>query len=264
MLLNSRALTKIQSIILIAVIVVAAVAAYVMLSKPESSETIKIGICADLDQAGGKSIWQAAVLAAEQVNAEGGVLGRNLTIVKEDDDLETIHDLTVAHKTFTRLVTVDEADFIISYWNGIGYREIAADHKKILFTVFDNTEELTQGVLDNYDRYKYYFRTGVGNFTAVIDSITDSIFLCREHTGFNKIAFIYHSFMQDTTSSVIDTLDEYGFDVVLAESLLPTVIDFSSYFARAEAAGAEILYPIIVLESAAIPLTISSPPISVL
>ena len=253
--MNSRALTKIQSIILIAIIVVAAVgAAYVLLGgEQESLETIKIGICADLDQAGGKSIWQAAVLAAEQVNVEGGVLGRNLTIVAEDDDGETALDPTIATNALTRLITFDEADFIISYWNGMGYREIAADHKKILFTVFDNTEELTQGVLDNYDRYKYYFRAGVGNLTVNTDTITDSIRLCREHTGFNKIALIYTFFVQDMASSVIDTLDEYGFDVVLTESFSPNVVDFSSYFARAEAAGAEIFYPMIFREPLAIP-----------
>ena len=51
--MNSKALTKIQSIILITVVVVAAVGgavAYVLLSgEDHSSGTIKIGVCADLD-----------------------------------------------------------------------------------------------------------------------------------------------------------------------------------------------------------------------
>lgn len=82
--MNAKALTRIQSIILGFIIVVAAVvggAAYVFLNgPPQSTEDIRIGICSDLDMPTGKDIWQAVVLATEQINAAGGVLGRNFTI----------------------------------------------------------------------------------------------------------------------------------------------------------------------------------------
>jgi branched-chain amino acid transport system substrate-binding protein len=252
-LLNSKALTKIQTIVLIAVIIVAAVgagAAYVLLGgQTQSSDTIKIGVCADLDQPDGKSVCQGAVLAAEQVNAEGGVLGRDLEIVAEDDDSATSGDSSFASSAFTKLISVDEADFTISQY-GSTYREIASNHKKILFILSEVTDELTQGVLDNYDTYKYLFRSGLGNETSAVNGITDSIVVCRNHTGFNKVAFLYHVFVGDLVSSIIDTLDEYGFDVVLSEGIPYDVIDFSSYFARAEEAGAEILYPLIFGDAA--------------
>ena len=246
-MLDSEALTKIQSIILIAVIVVAAVgagAAYILLGgEEEPLESIKIGVCADVDGTYGKAIWQGAVLAAEQVNAEGGVLGRNLTIVEEDDDSETTQDPGSASSAFTKLMTVDEADFVIANLFGTLYREKASEYKTILFILGDTDNELTQGVLDNYDGYKYFFRAGWGNQTSALNGVTDSLLVCRNHTGFNKIAFIYHFLMESTVSSVTDKLDEYGFDVVLSEPFAGDVMDFSSYFAKAEAAGAEILYP---------------------
>ena len=256
-LLNSEALSKIQSIILIAVIVVAAVGggvAYVLLSgEQQSAETIKIGVIADIDNIGGKTVLQGAKLAAEQVNAEGGVLGRNFEIVAEDDDIESGNrDLEVATNAITRLITVDEADFIVSAGYGLTYREIAFEHKKILFTVFDPRDELTQGVLDNYDRYKYYFRSGTGNVTAAVEGVTESIFVCRNHTGFNKIGFIYGFSIKSIVSSIIDSLEELGFEVVLSEPVASDVVDFSSHFARAEAAGVEILCPYI-FGSAGIP-----------
>jgi flagellar basal body-associated protein FliL len=75
-LFNSEALTKLQSIILVVVIVFAllgAVVVFIFLGEQEpSSEIIKIGVCADLDQPNGKAVWQGAVLAAEQVNDQGG------------------------------------------------------------------------------------------------------------------------------------------------------------------------------------------------
>ena len=247
-MLDSEAATKTQAVILIVVIVVAGAggaAAYLLLREEEQSgETIKIGVCADLDQPGGKSIWQGAVLAAEQVNAEGGVLGRNLSIVAEDDDSDTTADSSFASAAFTKLITVDEADFTISAY-GSTYREIASNNKKILFTLSEITDELTQGVLENYDKYKYFFRSGTGNLTSAVNGITDSLVVCRNHTGFNKIAVIYHFIVKDLVSAINDKLGEYGFDVVLSESILFNVMDFSSYFAKAEAAGAEILYPFI-------------------
>jgi branched-chain amino acid transport system substrate-binding protein len=255
-LLDSQGLTKIQLIILIAVIIIAVGggAAYVLLDgEQQSSETIKIGIIADIDNIGGKAVLQGAKLAAEQVNAEGGVLGKNFEIVAEDDDIESGNmDLAVATNAITRLITVDKADFIVSTYLGMHYREIAFEHKKILFTLYDATEELTQGVLDNYDRYKYYFRTGAGNGTAAVEGVTESMVVCRNFTGFNKIAFIYWSGVEDFVSSVTDVLEKQGFDVVLSEPVAFDTIDYSGCFARAEEAGAEILYPLIY-SSGAIP-----------
>jgi branched-chain amino acid transport system substrate-binding protein len=217
-----------------------------------SSETIKIGICADLDNTMGRSILQGAKLAAEQVNAEGGVLGMNFEIVAQDDDSETSYEPIAASNAFAKLISVDEADFIISMTYGLMYREIAFEHKKIFFTVFDTMDEFTQGVLDNYDRYKYCFRAGVGNFTAAIKGNTESVVVCRNHTGFNKVAFIYGAYMEDSVSSMTDTLEKQGFDVVLSQPVAPETIDYSSAFAKAEAAGAEILFPM-VFETKGIP-----------
>lgn len=246
-MLDSRALAKVQSIILVVVIVGAAVGggvAYVVLSGGQgSAETIKIGICADIDDTSGTSVLQGALLAAEQVNAEGGVLGRNFEIVAEDDDAITPpFDTNVAINAFTKLIAGDKADFIVSYWLGLHYREIAFEHKKILFTLADGMDEFTQGVLDNYDRYKYCFRTGNGNATTAIEGMAYSLIACRNHTGFNKVAFSYWHQFESAVLGLSDVLDEYGFDVVVFEPFVD-VLDFSSVFAKVEASGAEILFP---------------------
>ena len=250
---NSKALTKIQSVVVIAIIVFASVGggiAYVLLSGQEQSgETIKIGVCADLDSSFGKSIWQEAVLAAEQVNAEGGVLGRNFTIVAEDDDDESPSvDIATATNAFTKLITVDEADYVV--YSGAGglsltFQDIAAEHKIILFGDLDAADELTQRVLDNYEKYKYYFRVGIPNATSANDGVTESIRVIRDYTGFNKVAFVYHDPMghqDDNVARYTDTLLEYGFEVVYTANVPLDTVDFSSYFAVAEASGAEILY----------------------
>ena len=193
--LDSKALTKIQSAALIAVIVVATVAgslAYMFWVVPaQPSENIRIGVSCDLDGPYGKGVWQAVMLAAEQVNAEGGILGKNLTVVAEDDDGDTA-DPVVATTALTKLVTADKADFVISDQLTLArvYQDICADHQKIYFSVGSSANEDTQRVVDNYERYKYFFRIWSPNSTSGIDGEFDSIRTLKEYSGFSKVAVL--------------------------------------------------------------------------
>jgi len=246
--LDSEALTKIQSVVLVAIVFLSTlvgVVTYIVLSgQDQTIETIKIGICDDLDDSGGRSAWRGAVLAAEEVNAEGGVLGRQFEIVAEDDDSATPpFDVTVMTNALTRLITVDKADFIFKgYQIPFVAQDLCADHKVIMFSVLPQ-DELTQRVADDYERYKGFFRVGMGNTTSSINGLADSISTLRNYTGFVKIAFLSldNPFAKKWYSEVANTLEEQGFEIVYENSYPPEIIDFSSYFAAIEASGAEIL-----------------------
>jgi branched-chain amino acid transport system substrate-binding protein len=252
---DSSAITKVQSVILITVIVVATVSstAYVLLSREDQpSDTIKIGVCADLDGSSGKIVWQEVVLAVEQINAEGGVLGCDFEVVAVDDDSESgSYDVAFATNALTRLITVDKADFIINSGSGgfsPTYQEIIFQHEKILFDGYATGDELTKRVLDDYERYKYYFRAGIPNATSATNGVVDSFLVFKEYTGFNNAALIAHDIpgVADRQEKYVASLNEKGFDVVYTTRIPLDTIDFSSYFAAAEAAGAELAYCTIV------------------
>ena len=57
-----------------------------MSGEEKISETIKIGICADLDTLTGRGTHRGAILAAEQINEQGGLLGKTIEIIAEDSD----------------------------------------------------------------------------------------------------------------------------------------------------------------------------------
>ena len=256
--MDSKALTKIQSVILIAIIAVAAVAgsvAYVLWNGPaQSTETIIIGVCADLDNYYGKAVWRAALLAAEQINAQGGVLGRNLTVVGEDDDSETPPgDIAVATNALTKLITVDKADYVTSPQtvNVKVYQDICAEHQKIFFSTGSNNDNDTQRVLDNYDKYKYFFRVWAPNATSDIDIGVDSLLTVRNYTGFTKVALLVENilFLSQVATGIKKLLPDYGFDVVYYNTFPPGTTDFTSYFAAIEASGAEILDPMVISQS---------------
>jgi branched-chain amino acid transport system substrate-binding protein len=232
---------------------VAGSAAYILWNgQVQANETIKIGVCADLDAAFGKAIWRGAELAAEQVNAEGGVLGSNFTIVAEDDDSETppAGDIAVGTNALTKLITVDQADYVISSSTYIQvYQDICAQHKKILFSFADSDND-TQRVLENYDKYKYFFRPSTNN-TVAIDSETDSLRTLRNYTGFTKVALLIEDFTGFTlmAEGMKKLLLNYGFDVIYYNTFPPGTTDFTSYFAAIEASGAQILSPLVISQS---------------
>lgn len=247
MVSGSYAITRIHSVILAAIIIVAAVAgslAYFFLNSQGASETIKIGLCVDLDGIGGGVFYKEAVLAVEHINAEGGILGKKLELVAEDDDSETPpFDIVTATNAFTRLITVDNADFILASYSIPIYQEIAAEHKKILLDIATADDEHTQKVIDDYDRYKYYFRTGSPNMTSAQEGVTEALVLCRELTSFSKVALVSQVpvLRAEGNSYFAGSFEKAGFEVVYQADIPYDAVDFSSYFANAEAAGAEIM-----------------------
>ena len=255
--MDSKALTKVRSAVLIAIIAVAAVggstAYYLLNGKTQGTANIRIGVCSDLDMTYGKSAWRGAVLAAEQVNAQGGILGRNLTVVAEDDDSETPPgDIAVATNALTKLITVDKADYVLSTALYVQvYQDICSQHQTIYFSGGSLSDNDTQRVLDNYSKYKYFFRPG-SNASSGIAGQCDCLRTLKNYTGFTKVALLVEdlpALFGQLAAGMKSLLPAYGFDVVYYNTFPPGTTDFTSYFAAIEASGAQILSPLVVSQS---------------
>ena len=259
--MGSKAVTKLQTVILISIVVIAGlvgVAAYVLLSgQDQFADTIKIGVLADLDGVLGKPTLQAAILAAEQINAEGGILGRTVEVIGEDTDQESgILDVGRITSALNRLLSFHEVDYIYSIapmGAGITVQNIIAEHKTITFSSA-SANEFTERVLDDYDTHKYFFRVGF-NQTSANQGKTESLLLLREQTGFNKVGYLAEAFWGKETRERWDYEwpEVYGFDLVYKGTFPWGTMDFTSYFAQAEAAGVEILVPLVAYGG--VPLT---------
>ena len=151
----------------------------------------------------------------------------------------------------TRLITYREADYIISSdpdaYN-LPYQDTVAEHKKILLLTRSVLDEITQRVIDDYNKYKYSFRVLYPNITTTNDNGIASLLTLRNYTGFNKIGFLYEYIIN--LNKAVERFEQYlpevyGFDIVYNVKCPLRNIDFTSYFAAAEAAGVEILYPLI-------------------
>jgi branched-chain amino acid transport system substrate-binding protein len=245
--LNKKALTKIRTATLLVIIIIIATVGgvtYMFWSGSEQTgDVIKIGLCADINMPLGKAAIQGLTLAAEQINAEGGILGRQVEVIGEDSDSEEHYDLSKMTAAFNRLLTYHKVDFVIGGGGEGVLIETAADHRIIMFGTAMSDDAYTQMVQENYDRYKYFFRT-IQNTTIRGTDFVKSILYLRELTGFNKIAYIatdYGPSAEATYDELRNSLENFGFEYVYDDRFIIGTVDFSSYLGAAEAAGAEIL-----------------------
>jgi len=124
---------------------------------------IKIGVIGPMNFMQGRGQWNGATMAAEEINAKGGVqVGKEkmkIELVKADsNEFISVIDATNAME---RLITLDKVDFIVG-----GYRteavlpmqDIAMDNKKIFIGCGAADVKLCDRVAQNYNRYKYFFR----------------------------------------------------------------------------------------------------------
>jgi branched-chain amino acid transport system substrate-binding protein len=99
------------------------------------AEEIKIGVVAPLTGAAsttGTDVWQAAVMAADEINAQGGVNvnGVNMQILLIKGDTETSPAAGV--KVVTKLITEDDVDLLVGgFSSAVTYADsvTAAEHK---------------------------------------------------------------------------------------------------------------------------------------
>jgi len=123
---------------------------------------LKIGVLAPLSgpyAAGGTSFVQAATLAAEQANAEGGVLGQRVAIAVGD----TQGRVDVAKSEALRLVSREKVSALVGAYlseETVGVMEVAAAERTVLIVPVAATAEITDKVRQEYDRYRYVFRVG--------------------------------------------------------------------------------------------------------
>ena len=125
-------------------------------------DALKIGVLAPLSgpyAAGGTSFVQAATLAVEQVNAEGGVFGQQVTIVVGD----TQGRVDVAKAEALRLVSREKVSALVGAYlseETVGVMEVAAAQRTVLLVPVAATAEITDKVRQEYARYRYVFRVG--------------------------------------------------------------------------------------------------------
>ena len=130
---------------------------------------IKIGVIGPMQFQMGEHHWMGATLAADEINAAGGIKVGNDTykikLVKVDsNELVSPSDAATAAE---KAITVDKVDFLMGTIRSeaaLAVQEVAMDYNKIFMVCGSSETKMSDKVKENYDRYKYWFRvTPVSN-----------------------------------------------------------------------------------------------------
>ena len=150
-------------IVLVALVVVLACAPAEETALPPEAEPITIGVLGPLKLMLGEAMWNGAQLAAEEINAAGGIsVGgdkRTIRLVKEDtNELMSVPDAIAAAE---RLVSRESPYMVtgtIKTECAFPIMDLCASNGILYFTTGTGAPQLPEEVKKDYEKYKTWFR----------------------------------------------------------------------------------------------------------
>ncbi len=200
-----------------------------------AAEPIKIGVPAPLSGAyasAGIDIVNAAKLAADQINAKGGVLGRPLAIVPEDDAC----DAQTAVQAAQKLIDSGVVAVAGGYCSGAALPELSTLHRRNIPYVLDasTNPQLTEM------GYKDAFRTigrddEQGPFAA---SFMTNVLHAKRAAVINDNT----TYSKGLAVATVAALKKDGVDVVYNNAITPGQMDYSPVLTRVAALNPDVIY----------------------
>ena len=122
----------------------------------DESGPIKIGVIAEAQAVAGSSIPSAAQLAADEINAKGGVDGRKIEIVSYDNHSSSAESV----RAFQRAVNEDHVSAVIASYVSevvLALEPWAARLKTVMITPGAASDVITANIAKDYEHNKYTF-----------------------------------------------------------------------------------------------------------
>jgi branched-chain amino acid transport system substrate-binding protein len=137
------------------------------------AKKIKIGVIGPMKFVQGIGHWNGAVLAAEQINAKGGVKvgDKMMEIELVQADSNEFINVTDATNAMERLITQDNVNFVVGGFRSeavLPMQDIACENKVLFIGCGAAHPQLCSRVAENYSTYKYFFRGTPFNSTFLV------------------------------------------------------------------------------------------------
>jgi branched-chain amino acid transport system substrate-binding protein len=132
------------------------IAGYGPVARADGKEPIRIAVIAEAQSVAGSSIPGAAQLAADEINARGGVDGRKIEITTYDNHSSAADSV----RAFQRAVSEDHANAVIASYVSevvLTLEPWASRLKTVMITPGAASDVITQNIAKDYDANKYTF-----------------------------------------------------------------------------------------------------------
>lgn len=205
-------------------------------------EPIKIGVISEQSAIVGQAILQGAQLAADDINAKGGINGRKLEIISYDDHSSA----SDAVRAYQRAVQQDHVSAVVATFISevaLAIEPWAARLHMPTITPAAASNLITKQVHDKYDQFKYMFEGWFPSpilAQAVCDASGD-IFAKGLHMKTAAIMSEDADWTAPLDDSMLKCLPQHGLTVVDHVRFNPDTTDFTPIYNGIEAEKPDVI-----------------------
>jgi len=250
--------------------VIAAVLVAVLLvagctTQPATTTTLKVGVVASMTgpaSTTGKDVWQSAQLAADEINAKGGVfvksLGKNMTIQLVQGDDESTRE--GGQKAVTKMITDDKIDVLVGGFSSAvvtAHQSIVAEHRVPYIITGASSSTVTHRT--DIDTSTMFHHAPITDASASQTTVfVDEVIRPAINEKFGRpadqplrMAVIYQDspFGKGALATIESTIAAKGLKikVVANETYKMGETDFRTILTSVKAKGPDVVYPIAFL-----------------
>lgn len=219
----------------VALVIAATSLGFAQTAASQTQEPIKIGVIGEESSLAGGSITKAALLAAEDINAKGGVNGRRIQVIPYDDHSSAAE----AVRAFQRAVSEDKVVAVIGTYLSEVALAIEPWSSRLhmpFITPGAASTEISKRVHDDYEHYKYTFH-GWLNVAFQAQSICDfsrDILVTQFHLKTTVVMSEDAAWTTPLDARYLECLPKSGLEVLDHVRFNPDTTDFTPIFNQIE------------------------------
>jgi branched-chain amino acid transport system substrate-binding protein len=207
-----------------------------------AADPIKIGVIAEAQAIAGASIPQAAQLAADEINANGGVDGRKIEIVSYDNHSSSADSV----RAFQRAVNEDKVNAVIASYISevvLALEPWASRLKTPFVTPGAASNEISKSVHADYEKNKYTFHgylTSAALALSVCDGAKD-LLVDKMHMKTAVIMSEDAAWTKPLDIGYEECLPKIGLKVLDHIRFSPDTTDFTPIFNKIEGSKPDVI-----------------------
>jgi branched-chain amino acid transport system substrate-binding protein len=207
-----------------------------------AADPIKIGVIAEAQAIAGASIPQAAQMAADEINAKGGVDGRQIEIIAYDNHSSSADSV----RAFQRAVNEDKVNIVIASYISevvLALEPWASRLKTPFITPGAASNEISKSVHSDYEKNKYTFHgylTSAALALSVCDAAKD-LLVDQKHMKTAVIMSEDAAWTKPLDAGYEECLPKVGLKVLDHVRFSPDTTDFTPIFNKIEGAKPDVI-----------------------
>lgn len=208
-------------------------------------DTVKIGVLAPEPENNpiGASIANSAELAAAELNADDGIAGADVEVIVKD----TKEDPSTGKTKYQELTVGESVDLTTGVFTSevmINLMSSVAEQQTVHLNAGSATPETTKKVAEDYEKFKYYFRTGPVNSHYLGTNMIDFAEAKFEDMGWDSVAVLAEDFKwtEPISAALEGALSDVGVDVPINKRYASGTSNFSPIYDEVENADVDAVY----------------------